>query len=183
MLFCLIQFFIVRKKDWDNLILLAIAIAIGAVVSNYNYIKNNQYKLNKNDLYKIDSINTLLTEIQTQKGRFVLFEDYERRKYIISKNEFKLMGNRGGMFKNASLVFDILTDKEGLQIYKEKNTSKQISVYDVIVSKQSLISIDEINNLRHKQATSTYFYIIIMAGIFIPFFIWKKMNADEKLIV
>ncbi len=172
------------KYNNNVFLLIATVVAFLICVTLISSLNSKSYILKQTDFFKIDSVKMLTRAFIIADGgksssKSIEFEDESRKIFSISDSRYDALSKKSKLYDTlqySSLVMNVITDKQGYDIYYNKNNSDKIEVYDIQIGGTSFINLAEVNNEEYDKRLATIIFISIVYGVCLIFYFYKRMT-------
>ena len=154
------------SKDRNTVfIVIATAILIVALAFQFNSLNTGSYAVNKNEIFKIDSVKMLTRAFMLtgKNSKGIEFEDENKKTFTITGSRYDAISDESKLYDTlqySALVMTVFTDKTGVDNYRNKDNTDNIEVYNIVgetILKQMIIEWQNFGNAKHNKAK--YYYI------------------------
>lgn len=160
-------------------IVIATAILIAVLAFQLSSLNTGSYAVNKNDIFKIDSVKMLTRAFMLtgKNSKGIEFEDENRKTFIIDGARYDAIPDKFKLYDTlqySDLVMSVFTDKTGLGNYRNKDNTDKIEVYNIEIGETSFINLNRINKKEHANRKSTIIFISVAYCVALIFYFRQR---------
>lgn len=173
------------SKDHNTvLIVIATAILLSALAFQFSSFNSGSYSVNKNDLFKIDSVRMLSRAFMLtgKNSRGIEFEDEKRKTFIITGSRYDAITDESKLYDTlqySALIMTVFTNKTGLDNYCSKDNTDKIEVYNIQVGETYFINLNNINKNEHDNRKSTIVFLLAAYCVALVYYFRQRMKNNN----